>query len=270
MTDAQLSEHESILPASDRGHAIGFLALLTLAGPTSDVITGRAKPTWLAALALAAFVICYAFTIETGQHWRGSWRVISRRRREVHYVAVAALGPIATAAALAYGTNWLVLFIFVAVTAVLTVPTRWAARTDVAVGVVVLVVELTHGWTAANLAAGAGWALAAVVIGYVALLMKRRTVLIRELREAQCEIARLAAADAVAEERLPLCPRPARPARPQSLGDRAEDRARRPAVRGRRRRTSTGGGGRCRADRPPLAGRGARGSERLPPPVAGG
>ena len=73
---------------------------------------------------------------------------------------------------------------------------------DVAVGVVVLVVELTHGWTAANLAAGAGWALAAVVIGYVALLMQRRTLLIRELREAQCEIARLAAADAVAEERL--------------------------------------------------------------------
>ena len=147
MADAQLSEHESILPASDRGHAIGYLALLTLAGPASDVITGRAKPTWLAALALAAFVVCYAFAIETGQHWRGGWREVSRRRREVHYVAVAALGPIATVAALSFGANWLVLFIFVAVTAVLTVPNDWAPRADAAVGVVALAVELTHGWT---------------------------------------------------------------------------------------------------------------------------
>jgi two-component system sensor histidine kinase DesK len=41
-----------------------------------------------------------------------------------------------------------------------------------------------------------------VVIGYVALLLRRRAQLIRELREAQGEVARLAAADAVAEERL--------------------------------------------------------------------
>jgi two-component system sensor histidine kinase DesK len=195
-------EDETTPPAWERGHGLAYLALVTLAGPASDVVGGQARPTWLAALALAAFVVCYAVGLETGRHWRGGCCEVSQRRRQVHYLAVAALGPVAIATALGFGANWFVLFIFVAVTAVLNLPLAWGARADAAVGVVVMVVELARGLTLSNLASGLSWALAAVVIGYVALLLRKRAELIGELREAQGEVARLAAADAVAEERL--------------------------------------------------------------------
>jgi len=194
---------ETSPPAAEHGHALLYLSLLTLAGAISEVASGQAQPTWLAAATIVAFVVCVVLAIETGHQWRGgpSSR-ISQRGRRLHYAAVAALVPIAVLATLAFGATWLVLFAFVSITATLTVPLAWAPRTIVAVAATIVVVELAQGPSIATATTGAAWALAAGMMGYIALLLKRRSLLIRELREAQSENARLAASDAVTEERL--------------------------------------------------------------------
>ncbi len=204
MTDASpVDEQGAILPASRHGHALVYLFLIALAGPASDIAAGRAQPTWLAAVALGAFIACFVLVVETVHHWLGGpSRPLSPTRRRLHDIFVFALAPLAIAASLAFGSTWLVLFIFVTITTALTVPLSWAPRAIVLIAVIVVAVELLLGWNVAGAATAASWALSALMAGFVALLLRRRAVLIDELRAAQGEVARLAAADAVAEERL--------------------------------------------------------------------
>lgn len=189
--------------ATDRGHAIVYLALLTLAGPFFGVVEGKATPTWAAACVLAAFVGCVVLAFLTARHRQEEpASAVSPARRRLHIAAVMALVPLAVGATLAFGADWLVFFAFVSITAVLTVPIAWAPRTLIAVAALVMVTELGNGLTVATAATGAVWAFAAAMMGYIALLLRRRAILICELRAAQSENARLAAADAVTEERL--------------------------------------------------------------------
>ena len=238
MADASLIEHETSLPASGRGHLLVYLFLIALAGPASDVATGQARPKWLAAVALGTFVACFVMVVETAQQWIGeSLPPLSPARHRLHAIFVFALAPIAVATTLAFGSTWLVLFIFVTITTALTVPLSWALRAIVAVAATVVAVELVLGWSVTGAATAASWALSTLMAGFVALLLRRRALLIRELREAQGEVARLAAADAVDRRAVALCPRPPRSARPQPLGDRPQGRAGAAAAR------AWGGGG---------------------------
>ncbi len=203
MADASLIEHETTLTASGRGHLVVYLFLIALAGPASDVATGQAQPTWLAALALGAFVACFVLVVETAHHWRGGpAQPLTPARRRLQGIFVFALAPIAVATTLAFGSTWLVLFIFVTITTALTIRLSWAPRAIVAVAATVVAVELVLGWSVAGAATAASWALSTLMAGFVALLLRRRALLIRELSVAQGEVARLAAIDAVTEERL--------------------------------------------------------------------
>ena len=47
-----------------RGHLFFYLFLLSLAGAASDVTSGAAKPEWLSATALAAFVVSFVVSVE--------------------------------------------------------------------------------------------------------------------------------------------------------------------------------------------------------------
>ncbi len=198
-----IEEQGAAITASPRGHLVVYLFLLALAGPAGDIVAGRDRPVWLAALALGAFVACFVVVVETAQHWHGGCvRPLSPARRRLHGIFVFALAPIAVATTLTFGSTWLELFVFVTITSALTVPLVWAPRAIVAVSVLVVAVELLRGWSTVGAATAAAWALSTLMAGFIALLLRRRAVLIRELRAAQGQVARLAAAEAVAEERL--------------------------------------------------------------------
>ena len=101
--------------------------------------------------------------------------------------------------------------------------------------------------------------------GLLAYSAERRNVLMVKLNQARAELARTAVARGAAAD----LPRPARPARPQPVGDRAQERAGRPDDRigpaaGGERDLRAGGG------RPSLARRGAAGGDRLPAAEPGG
>ncbi len=202
MAESSLIEPETGWGAGKHGYRLAYLTLIALAGPFREVVLGRAQPIWLSALALAAFVACFALVVETAESFLvGPTRPVSPALRRLHPVFVTALAPIAVAASLAFGTSWLALFLYVVVTATLTVPLSWAPRSIVAAALAVIAVELVRQ-EAAGLATAAGWALSVGMAGYAALLLRRRGLLVRELRAAQDEIARLAAAHAVSAERL--------------------------------------------------------------------
>ena len=56
-------------PYRRRNHFVVYLFLLSLAGAVSDV-GGTARPAWLSAVALAAFVACFVALVELAPHWR--------------------------------------------------------------------------------------------------------------------------------------------------------------------------------------------------------
>ena len=106
------------------------------------------------------------------------------------------------ATTLAYGTTWLVLFVFVVALFVSAVPFRLAPAAVCVVAALAVAASLSRSWNGATIDTAASWGLSIIFAGYITLLLHRRDVLIGELRVTQGEVARLAAADAVAEERL--------------------------------------------------------------------
>ncbi len=190
-------------PYRRRNHFVVYLFLLSLAGAVSDV-GGTARPAWLSAVALAAFVACFVTLVELAPHWRsfGSQRPPSPLARRLRPPLVVAIAALAVATTLAWGSNWLVLFIFVVVTVVETVPPRFAMVSIFGVALVAGACGLRGHTDAASVATAAAWTLSTIMAGYISLLLHRRSALIGELRASQGEVARLAAADAVAEERL--------------------------------------------------------------------
>jgi two-component system, NarL family, sensor histidine kinase DesK len=190
-------------PYRRRNHFVVYLFLLSLAGPASD-IGGTARPAWLSALALAAFVACFVALVELAPHWRsfGSECPPSALARRLRPPLVVAIALLAVATTLAWGSNWLVLFIFVVVTVVETVPSRFSVASLFGVALVAGACGLRGHTDAASVATAAAWMLSTIMAGYISLLLHRRNALIGELRASRDEVARLAAADAVAEERL--------------------------------------------------------------------
>ena len=89
-----------------------------------------AGPRWASGAALAAFVACFVVFLETHPHTmtvKGSlYRARGGRRLRLAALVLLARSPRATT--LAYGANWMVLFIFVVVTFVASLPLRWARR----------------------------------------------------------------------------------------------------------------------------------------------
>jgi two-component system sensor histidine kinase DesK len=190
---------------SRRHHIVLYCFLIALAGPVSDILAGTAGPAWLAALALGGFAACFATIIETTPHHLGALRDGRLSRVAVRLLrgtAFATLAFIAVATTLAYGTTWLVLFVFVVALFVSAVPFRLAPAAVCVVAALAVAASLSRSWNGATIDTAASWGLSIIFAGYITLLLHRRDVLIGELRVTQGEVARLAAADAVAEERL--------------------------------------------------------------------
>jgi len=186
-----------------RSHLLAYVFLISLAGCVNDVVGGTAAPRWLSGGALTAFVACFVVFVETHPHttMEGSLKV-SRGSLWLRGGALALLAGIAFATTLAYGDTWMVLFIFVVVTLAASLPLRVVPLAIAAVAGAVVLSNIAGARTAATVITGASWALSTVMAGYIALLLRRRGVLIGELRSSRGEVARLAAVDAVADERL--------------------------------------------------------------------
>jgi two-component system sensor histidine kinase DesK len=187
-----------------RGHVMVYGSLVALIGPVRDVVGGRTRSTWLAAAALAAFIACFALIAELGRPpgSPGPRLPVSPLRARLIGPLLASLVALAIAATLGFGRDWLVLFVFVAASAAFTVPIRWATAAIVAAAGVAVGTLLAVDGRAASASASVAWALSISMTGCAALLVRRRGPLIHELRAAHGEVARLAAADAVLEERL--------------------------------------------------------------------
>jgi two-component system, NarL family, sensor histidine kinase DesK len=187
-----------------RSHYLIYLFLLALAGPASAVFQGDAHPAWLAALALGVFVTCFVVVVEVAN------RQIRDARADLRFatfstsraVLVVLMAVIAVLATVGFGAQWIVLFVFVVTTGTMTAPIRRAHLVIVAVAAAMIASEVAGGWNFTSAATAASWALSIVMAGYITLLLRRRGLLISELRQTQSEVARLAAADAVADERL--------------------------------------------------------------------
>ena len=190
-------------PLRRRNHLPVYLFLLALAGAAGEV-GGQARPAWVAGLALGAFVACFVAFVEIAPHGRslGVQRPLSPLARRLRACLVVAMAVLAFGTTRAYGGQWLVLFIFVVVAVVTVVPLRYAIVAIAAVAVAAATAGLGAHNDAATVAAAGSWALSTVMAGYIALLIRRSNVLICELRASQGEVARLAAADAVTDERL--------------------------------------------------------------------
>jgi two-component system sensor histidine kinase DesK len=185
-----------------RSHAAVYASLVALIGPVSDLVAGRTRSTWLAAAALAAFVACFALIVELSRApgSPGPRLPVSALRGRLIAPLQAALVALAIAATLGFGRGWLVLFVFVGATAAVTAPLRWAPAAIVAAAVAGTLLAITGPGATAG--AAVAWALAIAMTGFAALLLRRRGPHGQELRAAQGEVARLAAAEAVFEERL--------------------------------------------------------------------
>jgi two-component system sensor histidine kinase DesK len=185
-------------------HSVIYLFLLSLAGCASDVADGKADPRWLSGAALAVFVACFVVFVETHPHTMTAEGSLSTTRGSgwLRGGVLIVLASIAIGTTLAYGTDWMVLFIFVVVTFVASLPPRYAAASIAGSAVCAVVVNIAAQRNATTVITGASWALSIVMAGSIALLLRRRGILVEELRGTRDEVARLAAADAVADERL--------------------------------------------------------------------
>lgn len=190
-------------PGARHGRFIVYVFLAALAGPIGDIAGGR-TPTWLALPALAGFVASFVLFVELAHHPGAATprAPVSPRRQRVLRAVFAAMVALAIATSLRFGDRWLVTFIFVVVTSVFTAPARWAPAAILAIAATCMAVALVPDSSVSALAGAGSWALSITMCGFLALLMRRRGALIEELRAAQGEVARLAAADAVIEERL--------------------------------------------------------------------
>jgi len=177
-----------------------YVFLIALIAPGSDVVFGGIAHRGLALVALIAFAISVVIVLELRP--RSAAPPPPRARRWISRGAALLQLVLAMITTLAFGRGWWVLFIFVVATSIFMLPIQRAPRTIVAVAALAACSHLRAGLTPAAIASAVSAALSITMVGYTVLLLRRRSVLIEELRAAQDQVARLAAADAVADERM--------------------------------------------------------------------
>jgi two-component system sensor histidine kinase DesK len=204
-----VAETPSVVQAGSRswswfwhlGRRAAYLFLIGLVAPASDILAGRAHPAWLAGLALGAFIACFVAIVESAPDWAGiDARQTTPARRRAHLALVVLLGAIALASSIAFGGQAWTEVIFVVVTLAMSVPLRATPAAIVLVAVLSAGAAVARGGS--DTMSAFMMAVTILMAGFVALLLRRGRLLITELRAAQGEVARLAAADAVSEERL--------------------------------------------------------------------
>jgi len=123
---------------------------------------------------------------------------LSSPERRVQVALLAALAILALCLELAYGSGIPYQFMFVVIAAAVTLPTRHAALTVVAIMALTSgIYALRSGWATLS----SSWESAVApfaIVGFSMIIVSRLVLTVRELRAAREEIARLA----VAEERL--------------------------------------------------------------------
>ncbi len=185
-------------------HSVVYLFLLSLAGCANDVASGAAGPRWASGAALVVFVVCFVVFVQTHPHTMTADGTVLdvRGSPRLRGAALLLLAAIAVGTTLAYGSDWMVLFIFVVVSTVASLPLRYAGLSIAAAAFTGMGVNVAGGRSAAPVLTGLSWSLSICLAGSIALLLRRRGVMVEELRSSRDEVARLAAADAVADERL--------------------------------------------------------------------
>ena len=169
------------------------------------MLGGQARPAWLAGGALVLFAACFVAAVEAAHRQvvadpvRGA---VAPAQGRLRAVLILTMTVIAFACTLAWGAQWMAMFVFVVVTGVFLVPLRLAPLAIPLVAAAAVAVEVAGGWDVVSATTAGSWALSIVMAGYITLLLRRRGVLIAALRRTQTEVARLAAADAVTDERL--------------------------------------------------------------------
>ncbi|WP_372459927.1 sensor histidine kinase [Streptomyces anatolicus] len=165
--------------------------LVFLASPVRDLVTAERSgaATLLGSLGLAAFVACYLSLV-----FRYTVRVLDWR---VVYVSFAAQLTLAVLLALAFGTNWLGLFVYVSVSAGAVLPLRYAVRVIPAVTAVQVAVGLRTDSLQDLLG---NLAVLSLLIGFAMSGVRQLIRTTVQLRQARATVAQLAAN----EERLRL------------------------------------------------------------------
>ncbi|WP_240660258.1 sensor histidine kinase [Streptomyces sp. WAC 01529] len=165
--------------------------LVFLASPVRDLATAERSgtATALGSLGLAAFVACYLSLV-----FRYTVRVLDWR---VVYVSFAAQLALAVLLALAFGTNWLGLFVYVSVSAGAVLPLRYAVRVIPAVTAVQVAVGLRTDSLQDLLG---NLAVLSLLIGFAMSGVRQLIRTTVQLRQARATVAQLAAN----EERLRL------------------------------------------------------------------
>jgi hypothetical protein len=162
--------------------------LVFLAPLVQGIVRGEYRPTTLATAALVAYCVLYVrtFYLAFGQH---------EKTRRVG-LEISALTLIALSTSIAFGGDWILLFIFLSPALAAALPRRWAVAAVLTVtavmGAFAMVAQSMGVGETTNLLFGPLFG------GLLTVFIKRTKGLIRELRETREELARTA----VAEERL--------------------------------------------------------------------
>ena len=173
-----------------RGPAAIYVFLIGLVAPISDIATGHTRTTGPAIGLLVGFTACFVGVVE----------LRSRRRRAALAGGLfAAMVAIAIIAMYVFGGSWWSLSMYIVTTAVSTLPLRWAPVAIGGTAAVMAGLARNDHWSLSSIAS---IAMSVGMAGFVAFLLRRRVMMIDELRAAHREVARLAAADAVIDERL--------------------------------------------------------------------
>src|SRR5215218_3045819 len=145
-------------------------------------------------VSMVAYVAVYLWLV-LRYPFRGQ---LSPPERRVQVALLAALAALALCLELAYGSGVPYHFMFVVIAAAVTLPTRHATWTIVAIiALTSSIYALRSGWDALS----SSWESAVApfaIVGFSMIIVSRLVVTVRELQAAREEIARLA----VAEERL--------------------------------------------------------------------
>jgi two-component system, NarL family, sensor histidine kinase DesK len=159
-------------------------ALVFLAFPLADLISGRLSPgsEVVAALGLAAFAVAFM---------RLFWILpsVASERRAEGSALLGALAALAIGLSIAFGDDWLGLLVYLSIAVALTLPTSLAlAGIAAAAAAAVAITGVSDV------------AIQVVAFGLILVAVRRLMELVRELEAARAEVAELAAS----EERLRL------------------------------------------------------------------
>jgi two-component system, NarL family, sensor histidine kinase DesK len=180
-----------------RGRSLQVIWLVFPVASVVDVLGKDLPPVRLLAFlaSMAAYVVVYLWLM-LRYPFRGG--ELSPSERRVHVALLATLAVLALCLEFAYGNGIPYHFMFVVIAAAVTLPTRHAVWTVVAIMVLTSgIYALRSGWDALV----SSWESAVApfaIVGFSMIIVSRLILTVRELMAAREEIARLA----VTEERL--------------------------------------------------------------------